>query len=189
MGDVMGKGRLIVISGPSGSGKTTICNRLLKLLPNMEYSISFTTRAPRHGEKNGRDYFFISKEEFQRHIKNGSFLEYAQVFDNYYGTNKDWVTERINQEKDILLSIDVQGAAQIKKNFPKAILIFLIPPSLKILEERLRRRATDHPEEIEKRLVKAKEEMMQVGNYDYVVINDRVELAIEKIKNIIQHER
>lgn len=185
----MEKGRLIIISGPSGSGKTTICNRLLRLLPNMEYSVSFTTRSPRDREKNGIDYFFISKEEFQRRIKKGSFLEYARVFDNYYGTSKDWVIERIHQGKDILLSIDVQGAAQIKKNFPKAILIFLILPSLKVLEERLRRRATDHPEEIEKRLEKAKEEMAQVGNYDFVVINDRVELSVKRIKNIIQHER
>lgn len=182
----MKQGRLIVISGPSGSGKTTICNRLLKLLPDLEYSVSFTTRAPRHGEKDGRDYFFISKEEFQRRIKDGAFLEYASVFDNYYGTSKDWVMERLDHGKDILLSIDVQGAAQIRKNFLKALLIFLIPPSLKVLEERLKNRATDEPIEIEKRLAKAKEEMAQVGNYDYVVINDKVTEAVEEIRGIIQ---
>lgn len=182
----MKQGRLIVISGPSGSGKTTICNSLLKLLPNLEYSVSFTARTPRRGEKDGQDYFFISKEEFQNKIKNGGFLEYAKVFDNYYGTGRDWVTEKIGQGKDILLSIDVQGAAQIRKSFPNAILIFLVPPSAKVLEERLKRRATDDPREIEKRLEIAKEEMAQIGNYDYVVINDKVDDAVSEICRIIK---
>lgn len=185
----MKKGRLIVISGPSGSGKTTIRDRLLKLLPGLECSVSYTTRAPRQGEKEAKDYFFISKEEFQRCIKEDGFLEYAKVFDNYYGTCKDWVTERLKEGKDILLCIDVQGAAQIKKNSDNALFIFLIPPSLKVLEERLQKRATDHPEEINKRLAKAKEEMAQVGNYDHVVLNDKVSEAVDEIIGIIRHER
>lgn len=185
----MKQGRLIVISGPSGSGKTTIRDRLLKLLPGLECSISYTTRPPRHGEKDEKDYFFISKEEFQRCIKEDNFLEYAKVFDNYYGTCKSWVSDRLKEGKDILLCIDVQGAAQIKKNSDSALFIFLIPPSLKVLEDRLKKRATDHPEEINRRLVKAKEEMAQVGNYDYVVLNDKVNEAVDEIVGIIQRER
>lgn len=183
------EGRLIVISGPSGSGKTTICNRLLKLLPNLEYSISYTTRAPRKGERDGKDYFFISKEEFQRRIKEGSFLEYAKVFDNFYGTGKDFVLEKLRQGKDVLLCIDVQGASQIKRNFPKAILIFLMPPSLKVLEERLKKRATDHPEEISKRLAKAKEEMKEAFNYEYIVINNKIQETLLDMQGIIQNEK
>lgn len=182
----MKQGRLIVISGPSGSGKTTICDNLRKILPNIESSISFTTRQSRTGEKEGRDYCFISKEEFQKRIKEDCFLEHAKVFDNYYGTSRDSIISKIDSGKDVLLSIDVQGAAQIKKSFPKTLLIFLIPPSLKVLEERLKKRATDHPEEITKRLAKAKEEMAQVGNYDYVVINDKVVDAVDEIIGIIQ---
>lgn len=185
----MKKGKLVVISGPSGSGKTTICEHLLKLLPNLEYSISFTTRSPRKGEKDGKDYFFISKEEFQKRIKESLFLEYAQVFDNYYGTSKNWVLEKLNQGRDILLSIDVQGAAKIKKNFSDTALIFLMPPSLKVLEERLRKRATDDEKEMMKRLSMAKEEMAEVAKYDYVVINDKVDDAVKEVKDIIQHER
>ena len=185
----MKKGKLVVMSGPSGSGKTTIGNHLVKILPNLEYSISFTTRLPRRGEKDGRDYFFISKEEFQKRVKENLFLEYAQVFDNFYGTSKNWVLEKLNQGKDILLSIDVQGAAKIKKNYPETRLIFLMPPSLKVLEDRLRRRATDDEKEVRKRLSMAKEEMAEVANYDYVVINDKVDEAVKEVKGIIQHEK
>lgn len=185
----MKKGRLIVISGPSGSGKTTIRDRLLRLLPELECSVSYTTRPPRHGEKDGRDYFFISKEEFQKRIKDGGFLEHAKVFDNYYGTCKNRVGDGLKAGKNILLCIDVQGAAQIKKNSDNVVFIFLIPPSIKVLEDRLRKRATDHPEEITKRLAKAKEEMAQVGDYDYVVLNDKVTEAVDEIVGIIKHER
>lgn len=173
---------LIVISGPSGSGKTTVCNKLLEEIPALQYSISFTTRSPRPGEEDGRDYFFISKDQFEKRIKENKFLEYATVFGNYYGTDKEWV---LSQEKDILLSIDVQGAGQVKKNYPDAVLIFLMPPSMKSLEERLRQRATDEPQEISKRLNIAKEEMAQVSNYDYTVVNDKLNEAVEKIKAII----
>ena len=120
----MKKGKLIVISGPSGSGKTTVCDRLLKLYPKLERSISFTTRDPRRGEKDGKDYFFVSKAEFNNRIDSKMFLEYAKVFDHYYGTDKNWVTEKINKGGKILLCIDVQGAEQIKCNFPDAILNF-----------------------------------------------------------------
>lgn len=177
---------LIVISGPSGSGKTTVCNKLLEEMSGLTYSISFTTRAPREGEGNGEDYFFISKEEFKKRMVLDKFLEYATVFDNDYGTDREWVS---NQEKDVLLCIDVQGAAQIRKNCPEAVLIFLMPPGMKILEERLHQRATDNPQEIFKRLSKAKEEMAQVSNYDYVVVNDKVNQAVKEIKSIIEKER
>lgn len=185
----MKKGRLIVISGPSGSGKTTICQHLMKVLPNIEYSISFTTRQPRRGEKDGKDYFFVSQEEFQRRIKDSLFLEHAKVFDNYYGTSKNWILEKLSLSKDILLSIDVQGAAKIKKNFQDAVLIFLMPPSLKVLEDRLKKRATDDDAEVSKRLLMAKDEMAEVGNYNYVVINDKVDETVSEIKGIIQRER
>jgi len=187
----MSKGKLIVISGPSGSGKTTICDKLLKLLPAIERSISFTTRKPRRGEKDGSDYFFVSKEEFRKRIKESLFLEHALVFDNFYGTSKNWVMDKVEEGKDVLLSIDVQGAQQIRKNYNKAVFIFLMPPSMKVLEERLKKRATDDDREIEKRLEIAKEEMALVNQYDYVVINDRVDEAVDKIKVIIgkKHEK
>ena len=183
------KGKLIVISGPSGSGKTTISSKLLELLPDLEDSVSFTTRSPRPGEKNSRDYFFISPEEFQKRIGENKFLEYAVVFDHYYGTLRHRVLNKLEQGKNILLTIDVQGAAQIKKNYPEAVLIFLMPPGEEALRERLTNRATDDPEEISKRLANAKEEMAQVGNYNYVVINDKVNEAVKKICGIIKNER
>lgn len=179
----MSKPKLFVISGPSGSGKTTVCDKLLEEIKDLKYSISLTTRTPRRGEENGKDYFFISKDEFKKRVKENKFLEYAAVFDNYYGTDKDWI---LSQDKDVLLSIDVQGAAQIKNNYKHAVLIFLMPPSITVLEKRLRLRATDHPEEIEKRLSKAKEEMAQVSNYDYTVINDKLDDSVSKIKSIIE---
>lgn len=177
------KPKLIVISGPSGSGKTTVCDRLLEEMPDLLYSISFTTRAPRKGEKDGEDYFFVSKDEFEKRIQENKFLEYANVFDNYYGTDKEWV---LTKDKNVLLAIDVQGASQIKKNHKEAVLIFLMPPGMNDLEERLRSRATDNLREISKRLNKAKEEIAQVSNYDYIVVNDKVNLAVKKIKTIIE---
>ena len=179
------KSKLIVISGPSGSGKTTVCDRLLGVMPDLLYSVSFTTRTPRKGEKDGKDYFFISKDEFQKRIQENKFLEYANVFDNYYGTDKEWV---LTKDKNVLLGIDVQGAEQIKKNYVNAVLIFLMPPGMKALEERLQKRATDNLQEIAKRLNKVKEEIAQVSNYDYIVVNDEVNLAVEKIKTIIEKE-
>ena len=182
------RGKLIVISGPSGSGKTTISSKLLDLLPDLEDSISFTTRRPRTGERNSRDYYFISSDEFQKGIKENKFLEYAVVFGHYYGTDNKWILDRLDRGKNILLTIDVQGAAQIKANFPQAVLVFLMPPGEDVLRERLTNRATDDPEEIRNRLAKAKEEMAQVSNYNYVVINDKVNEAVEKIRGIIENE-
>ena len=182
----MAQGKLIVISGPSGSGKTTICNKLLEEIPDLQYSISYTTRAPRLGEKDGKDYFFVSKDEFERRIKENKFLEYATVFGNYYGTDKDWA---LNQNKDVLLSIDVQGASQVKKNYSDAVLIFLMPPSMESLKERLQQRATDDSQEIVKRLNIAKKEMEQVSNYDYTVVNCKIDEAVAKIKTIIECPR
>lgn len=178
-------GRLIVISGPSGIGKTTVCNDLLKEMPCLLHSISCTTRLPRPGEHNGNDYFFLSKEEFQQRLAAGKFLEHAIVFDHYYGTDKEWIMTQLAQGKDIILNIDVQGASQIKKSYPEAILIFLMPPSLEELQRRLQGRATDDLEEISKRLDMAKQEMAQVNNYDYTVINDELAETVRKIKEII----
>lgn len=178
--------RLIVVSGPSGSGKNTICDRLLLSMPQLQYSISCTTRLPRPGEKEGRDYFFLSADEFKRRIAAGRFLEYAVVFDHYYGTDKKWVDDQLAQGKDVLFNIDVQGAAQIREHFSSAVLIFLMPPSLEELQRRLQGRATDDPAEITKRLNKAKEEMGHVAEYDYTVVNDRVDAAVNKIKEILE---
>ena len=179
-------GKLIVISGPSGSGKTTVCDRLLEEMPDLQYSISFTTRSPRKGEKEGRDYFFIEKEQFEKRIQEGKFLEYAQVFDNYYGTDKDWVNEILEQGKNVLLCIDVQGANQVKKNFEDAILIFLMPPDFEELGRRLRGRGTDGEDQIKKRLDMAKEEMAQVSNYNYMVVNDKLKDSVRDILHIIK---
>jgi len=176
------KSKLIVVSGPSGSGKTTVCRGLLKKIPGLQRSISYTTRPKRPGEKNGKDYFFISRNDFENRIKENRFLEYAVVFGNYYGTDKDWV---LSQKTNILLSIDVQGAAQIKKNYPNSVLLFLMPPTMKALEERLKIRATDKQDEISKRLDKAKEEIAQAPNYNYTIINDKIEETVERIKAII----
>ena len=179
-------GKLIVISGPTGSGKTTVCDRLLEEMPDLQYSISFTTRSPRKGEKEGRDYFFIEKEQFEKRIQEGKFLEYAQVFDNYYGTDKDWVNEILEQGKNVLLCIDVQGANQVKKNFEDAILIFLMPPDFEELGRRLRGRGTDGEDQIKKRLDMAKEEMAQVSNYNYMVVNDKLKDSVSDIVHIIK---
>ncbi|WP_457680197.1 guanylate kinase [Thermovibrio sp.] len=183
------KGLLIVISAPSGTGKTTLCHMLLKEFLNMEFSISYTTRKPREGEVNGRDYFFITKEEFLRKVEEGDFLEWAEVYGNLYGTSKSQVLKALREGKDVLLDIDTQGALQVKKNFPEAVLIFILPPSLKELERRLRKRGKDPEEVIEKRLKVAREEIKRAPLYDYIVVNDLLEVAYEKLKSIITAEK
>ena len=145
------KGRLFVISGPSGTGKGTICREILKDIRN-EFSVSMTTREPREGEEHGREYFFVSHEEFIENINRNNFLEYATVFDNYYGTPKDIVLKKLEKGRNVILDIDVQGGLQVKEAMPEAVLIFLLPPSLAALRSRLENRGTETPEKIEKRL-------------------------------------
>ncbi len=183
------KGLLIVISAPSGTGKTTLTHMLLKEFPDMEFSVSYTTRKPRPGEVNGKDYFFVDKETFERMIEEGDFLEWAEVYGNLYGTSKSQVLKALNEGKDILLDIDTQGALQVKKNFPEAVLIFILPPSFKELERRLRSRGTDDEETIEKRLKIARVEVERAPLYDYIVVNDVLEKAYEKLRSIVIAEK
>ncbi len=182
------KGELFVLSAPAGGGKTTLANLLLKEVPNLVKITTCTTRKPRPGEKNGVDYFFLSKEEFERKIKEGAFLEYAVVHGNYYGTPKEEVLKEINKGNDVLLVIDVQGMRQIKRNFKEVVTIFLIPPSFEELINRMRKRG-DSEEEIKKRLETAKKELKAWREYDYIVINDIIEKAKEDLKKIILANR
>ncbi len=183
----MKKGKFIVISGPSGVGKGTICNRLLNEL-NAWYSVSTTTRAPRDGEINGVNYFFVTKEEFENKIKEGEFLEYNIYNGNYYGTSKEIVVDKINEGINVFSEIDVNGAHNIKKVFPDALLIYIAPPSIEVLKERLISRGTESIEKINQRLEIAEKELKEVDFYDYVVINDDLDKATDEVRNIITKE-
>lgn len=180
----MKKGKFIVISGPSGVGKGTICNVLLKEL-NAWFSVSMTTRGIRDGEIDGVNYYFVNKEEFIKKIDEGKLLEYNIYNDNYYGTPKDKVLEKMNEGKDVFLEIDVNGARNIKKIFPDALLIYIAPPSIEELRNRLINRGTEEIEVIEKRLRIAEDELKQINFYDYVVINDDIDKAINDVREII----
>lgn len=181
---------LIVVSAPSGAGKTTICKKLLKTSSNMVFSISMTTRPPRDNEVDGRDYFFVSNDEFKDGIKKDKFVEWAKVYDDYYGTPKKFIDETLIAGIDILLDIDVQGAMNIKKAYKdKAVLIFILPPFIEDLKERLLHRMTDDIEEIEKRLSFAKQELKHIYKYDYCLINDDIGTTVGKLKSIITAEK
>lgn len=184
------EGLLIVVSGPSGAGKGTICKRLLEKNPNLGYSISATTRAPRTGEVNGVNYWFLSKEEFQKMISEDGLLEWAEVYGNYYGTPAQKVKDSLAEGKNILLEIDTQGAALVRKKFPKGVYIYILPPSLEELKRRIIGRGTDSAESIERRLSCAREEMGCASEqYNYLVLNDEVELAVERVETIIEAEQ
>lgn len=183
----MNKGKLFVISGPSGTGKGTICKELIKN-ENIRLSVSMTTRGPREGEIHGVNYYFTSKEEFILKIDEGGFLEHAEVFGNYYGTPKKEVMDRLDEGIDVILEIDVQGALQIKKVYPDAILVFILPPSLTELRNRLTGRGTETPEVLERRLGEAVNEISYAEQYDYAVVNDQLEDAVENVKSIITAE-
>lgn len=183
----MKKGKFIIVSGPSGVGKGTICDRLIKEL-DAWYSVSMTTRNMRDGEVDGIDYYFISKEEFKKRIDEGKLLEYNIYNDNYYGTPKDKVLEKLDEGVDVILEIDVNGARNIKNIFHDALLIYVAPPSIQELKERLISRGTEDMEAINNRLKIAENELKQIDFYDYVVVNDDLEEAISKIKKIILEE-
>ncbi len=185
----MNKGTIIVFSGPSGVGKGTVLNELLKDKDEFVLSISATTRSPRKGEVDGVNYFFLSKEEFLNKVSSDSMLEYAQYCENFYGTPKAYVEENINSGKNVILEIDVQGALQVKKNKPEAVSVFIMPPSIEVLEKRLRGRGTDEEEVIQKRLAIAINEIKQAEKYDYIVINDELNDCINDIKTIINAEK
>ncbi len=185
----MEEGLLVVISGPSGAGKGTICMQLLMEMSFLKVSVSATTRKPREGEKDGIDYFFIEEEEFLKRVKNNEFLEYAKVYGNYYGTPKEEVFKQLKAGKDIILEIDIQGALQVKKNYPMGVFIFILPPSLTELKNRIEGRGTDSKEVFLRRMESAYDELNYAFQYDYVVVNDRVDIATEKIKHIILAEK
>ena len=174
-------GKLIVISGPSGVGKGTICKRIMESI-NAKYSVSTTTRSPREGEVDGVDYFFVSKDEFRDKISKGEFLEYNIYNDNYYGTSKNVINEIINKGINVILEIDVNGANNIKKLYPEALLIYIAPPSMEVLRERLIERGTEDEDVIQKRLAIAKEELKRIDFYDVVVINDDLDKATMEVK-------
>ncbi len=183
-----GKGILLIISGPSGAGKGTVVSKL-KEKSGYSLSISATTRKPRQNEIDGVHYFFKSKEEFEKMIEDKKLLEYADFCGNYYGTPTDFVNKRIENNKTVILEIEIQGALQVKSIYPEAVLIFLTPPSMDELEKRLVGRATETPEKIELRLKRAVEEIDNIDKYDYIVINDSVERAVVDIEHIVNAEK
>lgn len=186
----MNKGTLLIVSGPAGVGKgTVVAEAVKKAEGNIYLSISATTRQPRNIDKEGVTYFFKQKEEFEKMIKNDELLEYANYVGNYYGTPKEPVMNALKIGKDVILEIEVQGALQVKENYPDAVLMFIVPPSLEVLEERLRGRGTETEEQIEKRLNRAKEEFSEIPKYDYIVENNTVEQAVSDIMTVLKAER
>jgi guanylate kinase len=184
------RGLFIVISGPSGAGKGTVCKELVKNNPNIWLSISATTREKRINEVNGENYFFITKEEFVDKIENGEFLEYAIVHNNeYYGTPKGKINEYLTKGKDVILEIDIKGALQIQENFPNTLFIFILPPSMKELKNRLIKRATESKEKMIERFKTSYKEINEITKYNYVVVNDKLEDAVHKVEAIMMAER
>ncbi|MDC3416447.1 guanylate kinase [Aquibacillus salsiterrae] len=182
------KGILFVLSGPSGVGKGTVRKALFEKDTELKYSISMTTRPIRSGEQEGMDYFYRSKQEFEQMIRNNKLLEYAEYVGNYYGTPRDYVEETLESGKDVFLEIEVQGALQVKENFPEGVFIFLFPPSLDELKNRIINRGTETEDLVRNRLLAAKEEIEMMDAYDYVVVNDEVETAVKKVQSIVRSE-
>lgn len=184
-----GKGLLVVLSGPSGAGKDTVLKSLMQNEPGVRLSVSATTRAPREGEEDGKDYFFLSCPRFKELVENGKMLEHAEYCGNFYGTPSEPIDAWQAEGCDVILEIEVQGGAQIKTKRPDCVSIFILPPSLEVLEKRLRRRGTDAEEAIQKRLAAAKSEIAQAMHYDYVVVNDDLESAVEQVTEILRTEK
>lgn len=183
------QGLLIVISGPSGCGKNSIINELLKIRKNTWVSISCTSREPRGEEKNDINYYFLSKEEFEQDIKNDEFLEYAEYSGNYYGTPKKYIKEHLDKGEDVILEIEIQGALKIKEKLDETVFIFIMPPSMQELKKRLINRNTDSLDKIDKRFKRAYEEINEIPKYNYVVVNDKLDLAVSKVNSILEAER
>lgn len=183
------KGTLFVLSGPSGAGKGTIRARVFEALDGLSYSVSCTTRAPREGERDGVDYRFITPEDFAARIAAGDFLEWADVHRHRYGTLKSDVEKVLNEGKDMFLEIDVQGALQVKEKMPEAVTLFVVPPSIEVLEERLRGRHTEGEAELRLRLRNAVEEMKQRDRYDFVVVNDSLDEAVNRVCRFVEQRR
>jgi guanylate kinase len=182
-------GRIFVVSGPSGSGKSTLIRGVRQRVPDLGYSISHTSRPPRGKEKDGVEYHFVSKETFQKMIDNGEFVEWAEVYQELYGTSVSSLKSQITIGLDVIMDIDVQGARNIRDHFKEAILVYVLPPSLEILEKRLRERGTDDEKAIRTRLKKAAKEIKNCVSYDYLLFNDKIEEAVEELKSILIAER
>ncbi|NTV31920.1 MAG: guanylate kinase [Deltaproteobacteria bacterium] len=182
-------GRIFVVSGPSGSGKSTLIRELRQKVPGLGYSISHTSRPPRGQEKNGVEYHFVSKESFQKMVENEEFVEWAEVYQDLYGTSVSSLRSQITMGLDVIMDIDVQGARNIKDHFKDAILIYVLPPSLEILEKRLRERGTDDEKAIRTRLKKAGKEIKNCVSYDYLLFNDQLDQTVEELKSILIAER
>ena len=182
-------GNLFIVAAPSGAGKTTLVSLLLENDPQIRVSISHTTRAPRPGEENGREYHFIDVPAFLDKVQHGEFLEWAEVHGNYYGTSKKWIESEMSSGRDVLLEIDWQGAQQVRKSFPKAIGIFVLPPSMDVLNTRLSGRGTDSAEVIARRIAAAHDEMRHVDEFDYVIINDDLQQASGDLQSIVTASR
>ncbi|HYA85853.1 MAG TPA: guanylate kinase [Nitrospirota bacterium] len=183
------RGLLYVVSAPSGAGKTSLCRAITDSLDDLTHSISYTTRKPRTGEIDGRDYHFVSQERFQEMINAGDFAEWAEVHANRYGTSRRMLDDMISKGMDIILDIDTQGAKQIKAKFSSAVFVFIMPPSLDILEERLRNRKSDHEDEIKRRMRRAREEIKDYALYDYLVVNRDFERALTELRSVVIAER
>ncbi len=183
------KGLLVVVSGPSGAGKGSICKKFMENNHDMLISISSTTRNPRENEVDGINYCFITKQQFENLICTDALLEYVHVFENYYGTPKKWVLECIEKGKDVLLEIEIVGAMKVKEKYPEAILVFVLPPSLKELKSRIIARGTETIEQIENRMARAMQEIKTIEKYDYFIINDDLTRAVEDLQSIISAEK
>ena len=183
------QGQLFIVSAPSGAGKTSLCKRVMKEVPNLKTSISYTTRAMRPGEVDGVDYFFVDRDQFRTMIENNEFLEYAEVHGNLYGTSRSQLMLLQKQGFDVLLDIDAQGAMQLKKKYKEGVYIYILPPSFEVLKTRLEERNSDSPDEIARRLKKAREEIWNYREYYYLIINDDFQGALESLKSIVISER
>ncbi len=182
-------GNLIIVSAPSGAGKTSLVSAMLASTANIDLSISYTTRPPRAGEVDGRDYHFVSRDAFLDMANRGDFLESAEIYGNLYGTSQSWIQSKMEAGRDILLEIDWQGANQVRTIFPHCISVFILPPSIRALEERLRGRGKDSDEVIARRMQSAREEISHVAEFDYVIINDKLDDAVQQLRSVVIAER
>jgi guanylate kinase len=184
-----GRGILFVVSSPSGGGKGTLIQRVLDKVPNLSYSVSFTTRAPRPGEIDGREYFFVATERFEEMVEAGEFLEWAIVHGKLYGTTREQVSHEISEGRDIILEVDVQGARSVRALLPDSVSIFILPPSFEVLRQRLQARGTDSPDELDLRLRNAPTELQDYSAFQYVIINDELDRAADEMMAVVQAER
>lgn len=183
------RGQIFVVSAPSGAGKTSLCRAVTDALDNLTHSVSTTTRKPRNGEIDGRDYFFVTKDRFGSMVEAGDFVEWAEVHGNLYGTSRRMLEDLVGRGIDVILDIDTQGAKQIKEKFGSAVFIFIMPPSLEILEERLRNRRSDRDDEINRRMARARDEIRDFRWYDFIVVNRDFDKALQDLRSIIMAAR